>query len=313
MSDEASLSEQPDTSEFEAALARWQKATEEGDAEAVEEATLAMMALAMEQMANQPPDPVIQLRETANEHAAAGRVAEEEATLGELLALTAAGEIQAQHARSYQRYSEFLTRQGRHGEALEAAVTGLEIARREDMAPITAMALETVIPCLRTLSRFDEALAFADELVEISPDEPMTAVQRGRALLHQARCRLDLGQVDAAESAWKEARALLMPQSGSLFMAGVQSGLAGAADLESRLLALKGDPEGSLWALRDAVHYRRVVHSQPHVAGAATQRVLLEALRRLAEALEGAGQAGEAAAVRAEMQQLERPEPSEPL
>jgi tetratricopeptide (TPR) repeat protein len=117
----------------------------------------------------------------------------------------------------------------------------------------------------------------------------MYNVQRARALLMRARCRVAQHQIPEAQRDLDDAWQLLAPLAESSMFAGVQGSLANWWEVTARIRTASRDLAGAAEALGKAVEFRRIVSQLPQLEGPQKFFWLANTLQDYSAALEAVG------------------------
>lgn len=256
----------PISDDGEALLKAHQIALENDDAEGAQESTLRLMALAVEQGQNDP-SPDLLLKMEARRREEAGEWHEAEAAYRQALAVAVAEGNAFSEFKAHYDLSELQSFLGHRQQAQEEARLATDAARRSGLVPLLIMALERQARTYLIVGDPLRALEAADETLRISPEGKMGYLQRARALIMRARCKIELGELATAQADLDEAQPLLAPMSGVSIFAGVQSALAGLWEVAARLRSVQGDKAGSVEAWRECVELARLVSTLPQLGG----------------------------------------------
>ena len=181
-------------------------------------------------------------------------------------------------------------------------------ARKADLTPLMLSALELHADAARQRGETTTARALVDEAVRLLDDENgrTSDLMRARIMVVRSLLLIDFGDLAGAESDLWVAKDILQPQFGSLFMAGVHSGLARWWRATASLRAERGDVSGSLSAWRESVERRRHVATLPQLEGPYKYLYLAGSLLNMAAELGKAGYAEEADDKRSEGEEIYR-------
>ena len=256
----------PTLDDGEALLKAHQTTLENDDAEGAEESTLRFMALAVEQGQNDPsPDLLLKLEARRREEA--GEWHEAEAAYRQALAVAVAEGNTFSEFKAHYDLSALQSFLGHSQHAHEEAQLATDAARRSGLVPLLIMALERQARTCLSVGDPLRALEAAGETLRISPEGKTGYLQRARALIMRARCKLELGEPATAQVDLDEARPLLAPMSGVSIFAGVQSALAGWWEVTALLRSAQGDKAGSVEAWRECVELAHLVSTLPQLGG----------------------------------------------
>ncbi len=275
---------QEEMSKFEALLLAYQEAMEHGDIEKAEAIGVQCLLFAGEQAEKEPSED-LRLKEAAHDFEARADWQQAEASYRKALELAQAQQNDAFIYKAYDDLGQLYGMLGRHDEALEAAKTALEAARRADSVPLLNMALVSMAGWLLGSGDTDAALAAAQEMLAITPIDKMHDSQRARALVLRARCLVKMKDLAAAEADLDTSWRILAPQSGARTFAGIQSSLANWWATTASVRSLQRDFRGATEAMRQAVEFRRRVAQQPQLAGPYKYNSLAQMLHRYSLAL----------------------------
>ena len=252
--------------EAEALLKAHQTALEDDDAEGAEESAIRFMALAVEHGQNDPsPDLLLKLE--AHRHEEGGQWHAAETAYRKGLALAVAEGNTFTEFKAHYDLSALHSFLGQEQHAHEEAKSATDAARRSGLVPLLIMALERQARTCLSVGDPLRALEAAVETLRISPEGKTGYLQRARALIMRARCKVELGDLDSAQADLDAAKPLLSPMSGVAMFAGVQSALAGLWEVTARLRSAQGNFAGSVEAWRDCVEFARLVSTLPQLSG----------------------------------------------
>lgn len=278
------------TGEFSRLLQAFHAAQEGGDVKQAESIGVQCLLFAAEE-AERKPSESLRLVEEAREHEDAARWEQAEAAHRRALALAEAEGSEAMIFKAHNDLSSLYAICGTADSALQEAQAAVEAARSTDMTPLLSAALEGLFRCHLMKGDIATAAATAEEAVRITPVEKMYDLQRARALLMRARCRLERHQVSEAEQDLDVAWRILAPQAKAAMFAGVQSGLAIWWEITARIRTQSRDFAGAVQAMSEAVEFRRTVSQLPQLAGPHKHHALAKVLQQYAVALLAAGEA----------------------
>ena len=257
---------QPTEDETEALLKAHQNALENDDAEGAEESAIRFMALAVEHGQNDPsPDLLLKLE--AHRHEEAGQWHAAEAAYRQGLALAVAERNTFAEFKAHYDLSALHSFLGQKQIASEETQLATDAARRANLTPLLIMALERQARAWLSAGDPIRALESVDEMLQVSPEGKAGYLQRARAFVSRARCKVELGNLDSAQDDLDAAKPLLAPMSGVAMFAGVQSALAGLWEVTARLRSAQGNFAGSVEAWRECVELARLVSTLPQLAG----------------------------------------------
>ena len=197
----------------------------------------------------------------------AGQWHEAEAAYRQALAVAVAEGNAFSEFKAHYDLSELQSFLGHRQQAQEEARLATDAARRSGLVPLLIMALERQARTYLIVGDPLRALEAADETLRISPEGKMGYLQRARALIMRARCKIELGELAMVQTDLDEAQRLLAPMSGVSIFAGVQSALAGWWEVTARLRSAQGDKAGSVEAWRECVELARLVSTLPQLGG----------------------------------------------
>ncbi len=290
--------------ELENLLAAYQQAQEYGDVQKAESIAIQCLLFTQE-AAEKEPNEHLRLLAEASEHENAARWEEAESAYRSALALA---EVEGNPGRVFTAHDDLralFAMRGMPDKALTEARAAVEAARKV-MKPVLAMALRGLCRCYLALGDLDAASATADELVEITPAERIYDVQRARALLLRAQCRLVRGSLTEVQADLDIAWQILAPQAKASMFAGVQSALAEWWELTAEINTQKKDAEGAARAMEEAVVFRRTVSQLPQLAGPYKYHALAKTLMCYGTALLAANRAAAANDAFEESQAIQR-------
>lgn len=174
-------------------------------------------------------------------------------------------------------------------QAEKEAEAALAASRRAGIDAVVGMALTAWAQHRLRAGDIERAREAAEELMELTDEEPLLALQRARAFILIASCDLADGELRGAERSLEKAWPILEPQADALWMAGVQFALALWWEATARLRELSGDLAGSLEALARGLEHRRHVAEAPQLGGPYKFNSLARALAQYSATLIRAG------------------------
>lgn len=279
--------------EFIRLLQAFQEAREHDDVKAAESLAVQCLAFVAEEAARNPSDR-LRLIEEAIEHENAARWEHAEAARRRVLALA---ETEANQVMIYKAHTDLCnlyTIRGLTDPALQEARAAVEAARKSDITMLLGTALGELSRCYLAEGDMASAAAAAEEAVQSIPAEKAQGIQRARALLMRARCRVEQGQTAEAKCDLNVAWDLLQPLAEASMFAGVQSGLASWWEITGRIRTESKDLAGAVEAWGKAVEFRRVVSQLPQLEGPYKHVSLAKTLHQYGVALSAAGKVQEA-------------------
>lgn len=191
--------------------------------------------------------------------------------------------------------------------AREAARQATAAARRvPGMDVLVGMALETEVASVLGIGAAQEALELAEEAVKCMGTEDISASSRAGALVHRARCRLELDDRVGAEADLDEAWPPLARMADSAFLAGIQGSLGRWFAVRAQLHRQRGELSAAGEAQQAAVERSRAMLQAPQIGFDISGPRLARDLRDLAAILAEAGRTDEAAVAEEEYQALLR-------
>jgi tetratricopeptide (TPR) repeat protein len=274
--------------EFTRLLEAFHEAQERGDVKAAELiAVQCLLHVGEEQKKNPSED--LRLLGEAIEHENAGRWAQAEVAYRQILALA---ETEGNPGCIYMAHSDLSSLysiQGMTDRALKEAKTAVEAARKTDMESLLLTALGNLARCHLMKGDIALAAAAAAEAVRTAPADKRYDIQRARALLMRAQCRIEQHQASDAQCDLNVAWELLAPLAGASRLAGVQGRLAHWWEITARIRSASKDLEGAAEALSRAVELWRAVSSLPQLDGPYKYFWLANALKQYSVTLSAAG------------------------
>jgi len=270
--------------DFNRLLEAFHQAQERGDVQEAELIGIQCLLLATEE-SEKNPNEYLRLVGEANEYENVAQWEQAEIAYRQALGLAEVAGNPALTFKVYHDLSALYSMRGMPEKALVEARAAAEAARKTDMAAVIGMAFENLAQCYLSVGNAGAASTVADELVAITPAEKISDLLRARALLMQARCRLEGGEVKMAQANLDIAWQILAPQANALIFAGVQSALASWWELTAGINALEKDPAGAARAMEKAVEFRRTISALPQLAGAYKYFALAKLLQRYSVAL----------------------------
>ena len=280
--------EENQKAEFCRLLNDYQAANERGDVQAMESLAAQLLSVAASEQARNPSKD-LHLRQEASECANAGRWEQAEAAYRRALALA---ETEGNHAMLFKSHSDLSSLhqiRGMSDCALQEAKAAVDAARKSNVATLLSVALGDLSRCHLMNGDLTAAAATAEEAVQNTPADKMHDVQRARALVVRARCRVEQRQLSDAQrdldGAWK----LLSPLAEASMFSGVQGGLASWWEVNARIRTESNDPAGAAEAMGKAVEFRRTVSQMPQLDGPHKFFWLANTLQKYSVALMSAG------------------------
>ncbi len=252
--------------EFCRLLEAYRAANERGDITAIETIAVQLLSIAASEQARNPSEDV-RLRQEASEHANAARWEQAEAAYRQALALA---EIEGHHANIFMAYRDLSSLhqiRGMPDRALQEARQAVESARKSNVEILLSTALGELSRCHLVKSDIASAVATAEEAVQSVPAGKMNNVQRARALLMRARCRVAQQHIPEAQRDLDDAWQLLAPLAESTMFSGVQGSLASWWEVTARIKTESKDLSRAAEALGKAVEFRRIVSQLPQLDG----------------------------------------------
>jgi tetratricopeptide (TPR) repeat protein len=289
---------------FSRLLKTFQEAQERGDFEQAESISLQLMMLAQEESEKNPGES-LRLAQEASEHEDAAHWDQAEVAHLQALALAESECNAAMIFKAHDNLSGLYLLLGKTEKSLLQAQAALAAAQKSEMVPLILMALGSIFRCRMINGDVTSAAAVADEAVRITPAERMYNLQRARALLMRARCRLEQKQFDQAQKDLDIAWEVLTPQSKARFFAGVQDSLAVWWEITARMKALTKDIAGAAEAMSHCVDFRRTVSQLPQLNGPHKHYAFATALQLYSSALMAAGETDAATKALGESQMIQ--------
>jgi len=279
--------------EFIRLLQAFQEAREHDDVKAAESLAVQCLAFVAEEAARNPSDR-LRLIEEAIEHEKVAGWEQAEAVRRRVLALA---ETEANPVMIYKAHTDLCnlyTIRGLTNPALQEARAAADAARKSDITMLLGTALGELSRCYLAEGDVASAAAAAEEAVQSIPAEKTHGIQRARALLMRARCRIMQRQLAEAQGDLDVAWDLLQPLAEASMFAGVQSGLASWWENTARIRAESKDLAGAVEAWGKAVEFRRAVSQLPQLEGPYQYFSLAKTLHEYSAALSAAGKIQEA-------------------
>ena len=146
---------------------------------------------------------------------------------------------------------------GRLDEAGRLACAATESARRSELRPLLAMALDSEAQCALEQVDSERALTAAAEALQVIDPGKMGDLMRARAYITLARCQLAVDQADPAEASLQESWRLLANSSHASFGLGPVAALARWFETHAQLHLRKNSLPDAVAALARAVEHRR--------------------------------------------------------
>lgn len=277
-----------ENAEFGRLLQAFQAARDRGDIKAAESIAAECLSFAADEQEKNPSENLRLLGE-AREHENAARWEQAEIAHRQVLALAIA---EADHVGTYKAHSDLgsmYTIRGITDRALLEAQSGVEAARKTNIETLLFVALGELSQCQLRIGDIASATATAEEAVRTVPTEKMYDLQRARAFVMRARCRVEQRQTIEAQSDLNIAWQLLEPQAEALMFAGVQSTLANWWEITARTRTESKDFAGAAEAFGKAVDFRRNVSQAPQLDGPHKYFWLASTLQQYSVALQAAG------------------------
>lgn len=268
-----------------ALLEAYREAMQQGHHEQAEAFAIQVLAFASEQVGKEPSQDLL-LAEEAHQWEAEGQWGKAEAAYRQALALAEAEGSPMMEYNAHDDLSGLYSFLGQEERAFAEAEAAAKAARRVKMVPLLSMALDGQARCALSIGNPSLALSLMNELLALLPKKDrMKDLSRARALTLRARCYVEIGQWEQVQADLEAAWPLLEPLSGSVMMAGVQSGLANWWSVTATLRHRQGDFAGAAEAMREAVTYRRRVSQAPQLEGPYKFSHLANSLHKLGLAL----------------------------
>jgi len=280
-------------SEFRRLLEAFQEARERDDVKAAELIAAQCLVFAARKQALNPSERLRLVKE-AIEHEDAARWEQAEATRRGVLALAETEGNQAIICKDHMDLCNLFTLSGLPDRAIQEARAAVEAARKSDITVLLATALGDLSRCLLAKGDIASAAAAAEEAVQNTPPEKLHGVQRARALLTRARCRMEQGQAPEAQCDLDVAWKLLEPMAEASIFAGVQGSLALWWEITARNRTESKDLAGAAEAWGKAVEFRRAVSQLPQLEGPYKYFSLAKTLHQYSSALSAAGRVQDA-------------------
>jgi tetratricopeptide (TPR) repeat protein len=265
--------------EFGRLIQAFHQAQERGEVEKAEALGVQCLLLASK-VAEEEPSESLRLVEEACDHENAAQWEQAEEAHRSALALAEAAGNPAMIFKAHDDLSNLYIMRNMPDQALEEAQAALGAARKVYMLPLLTMALEGLAGCYLLVGAFAAAKDVADELVRIIPTEKMYDLQRARALVMRARCRMEQGEKSSAQADLEVAWPLLAPQATVIMFAGGQSALAHWWEVTARIRTDEKDTVGAAQAMGKAVEFRRTVSQLPQLGGPYKYYALARELQR---------------------------------
>jgi tetratricopeptide (TPR) repeat protein len=269
-------------------LNAWHAANERGDVQAAQSLAFQLLSIASIEQARNPSED-LRLRREACEHADAARWEQAEAAYRRALALS---HNESNHPMIYKAHSDLshlYEIRGMPDRALQEARAAAEAARKSEIAVLLSTALRDLTLCHLKEGDIVSAADTAEQAVQTAGMDKVNQIQRARALLMRARCRVEERRISEAHRDLDDAWQILVPLAGTSIFAGVQGSLASWWEITARIRSDSNDAAGAAEALGNAVAQRRAVSEMPHVCGPHKFFLLANTLREYSVALSAAG------------------------
>ena len=238
------------------AVTSYASAVREGRAEDAQAAAMKALFLAAEEAQRNPSASMkftVKAAECERNHDWAGA----EAAYRKVLRRQEAAGNPGMIAKARIDLSKLLRLTGKMGEASEFAASATDAARRADMFPVLAMALENEIACALGRQQPEEALAAAREALEVIESDKVFDSMRARALISCAKCLAAMGDAEGAESKLASSWDLLQQPGVCHALPGVNFALDNWWEAKSQILEQKGEMESAQQAISESINRRR--------------------------------------------------------
>ncbi len=277
-----------------AELREFSRALSEGRAEDAQTAALSFLGQAINRLDQEPSQDLL-LKQEAHRREDVGDWEGAEWLYEQALSLAEAqnqiGNIFAAH-HGLSRLYTFL---GRDQAALEQSLRAIAVARHSKMGPTMSVLLLLELirqaECELRVGDVSAARRTILEMLEQVPDRPAYASHKAHGLVVLALCELETGQITEAEPHLEVAWHLLEPQAAALIFASVHIALANWWETTAQARRMRGDAQGAIAALREAVDRSRHVARLPQLDGPYKYQWLSDALCNLSHALDETGEA----------------------
>lgn len=262
----------------------------------VQEAAIAKLWQLVAEWQNDEPSAWLQCMGEAGQRAAAFDWAGTEAAYER--ALKAAGDNAGLLSKTYDDLRAWHSLMGERPQALAAARSATEAARRLGISSMLSLRLQAEARLAIEAVDLPPALASLTEAFAAIGAGGRPDLPRANALILQADYFIVAGELEKAETDLTSAWEILRPHVEAQFAGGWQSSLASWWSATARWRTLQGDSAGAVSAWREAVARSRIVANVPQMEGPFKHHALAKSLRDLGCALQlvGDGAAGYALA-----------------
>lgn len=274
--------------QFTRLLNAYQAANERGDIQVMESLAAQLLSIAASEQARNPSKD-LRLRQEASECANAGRWEQAESAYRRALALA---ETEGNHAMIFKSHSDLSGLhqiRGMSDRALQEAKAAVDAARKSNVVTLLSVALGDLSRCHLMNGDLTAAVVAAEEAFQTALADKLHDVQRARALVMRARCRVEQRQLSDAQRGLDDAWKLLSPLAEASMFSGVQGGLANWWEVTARIRTESNDLAGAAEALGKAVEFRRKVSQLPQLDGPHKFFWLANTLQKYSAALMSAG------------------------
>jgi tetratricopeptide (TPR) repeat protein len=297
---------EPDKNEpspFQARIAEYTKAVNEGRDQETQGMLMEMLlAAGAEAMADPSPDLI--WKNIANECEELGNWAAAEDAHQKSLVWAKEHPNPAFALKPHLDLASFYEMVGRKDEALPHIERALELARKSEIESLVRMALDAKISPDLAPGILEEISAEAEAAFKKLPPERIYHPTKAFFLLIQARCMVELRNYDAAEKYLADTREFIGETNQNGFLVGYQGFHARVAAVMARIHAARGETEQAICAFSETIARQRTIGEQPQVAGVRTRYRTACALRTFGDYLEKGGRMAEAKQVREEAKQI---------
>ena len=274
---------------FQGVIKSYAEAITADQTEEADRAAAAVLVMAAAEAITHPT-PDLQVAEEAANSLRAGDWVRAEEAYRKLLTMQEQTGNPCLQAKPQMDLSRLFCLIGRLDEAWAFARAATASARRTELYPLMAMALENEALCALARGDVLQALAAASEAVQVIEPGKIADLMRAGAYTIRAECLLLTGDPDAAEKDLKAGWDILGSRKLSNLGTGPVARLAKWREVQAQMRVRKGRLEDAAAALRQAIEHRREGFNRSCDPSPYAFAALARTFERLAEIMKKTGE-----------------------